>query len=352
MPDDRLKPRAHATPLRAIPQGRGVTRRVTSRRQPATVAEPLQSHVIEAARRHLLRAANAWRERRGHPPLHEGAPVPASPPRQTPSGQRASLPIAPVVARRTGRPDAAREIAAIGTLRADPAAVCRAYERRFGRIYNADNMSELFDVHGAERWEHHDAVRSSASAATQFALDCAVHRPPGKGDRLVVFSAGGNGSGKSTAVANLPVGFGLDSTLSDDRVSRANVDRVLASGRRLLILFVFRDPVDAFLHGVLVRMLDPLNGRPVPLATHAATHAGAPRTLMALADDYDGHPAVDVAVIDNTTGEVPVIRDPAWLRSRATPQADAIRRSLEVALRAERDDGRVPDAIARRVRGG
>lgn len=322
------------------------------------MADTLRSLVIDRARRNLLRAANTSRETRGLAPLGDGAPVDAGTQEQPTSRPSAPTPAAPdgpvaidVQPRRTGRPDAARELAAIQQLRADPAAICRAYEQRFGRIYNADNMSELFDVHGAERWAHHDAVRSSASAATQFALDCALARPTTPADTLVVFSGGGNGSGKSTAVADLPVDFGLDSTLSDYRASRANADRVLTSGRRLLMLFVFRDPVDAFVHGVLVRLLDPANGRPVPLATHAATHAGAPRTLVALADNYAGHPAVDIAVIENKTGEAPVVRDVAWLRSRSTPHVDTMRRLLNAALQAELDNGRVPAEIVRRVRG-
>jgi hypothetical protein len=251
--------------------------------------------------------------------------------------------------RRSGRPDAERELATIARFQTQAHLICQSYERRFGRIFNADNMSELLDVHGSERWEHHDAVRSSASAATQYAFDSALAASVTEWDEVVLFSAGGNGAGKSTAVAGLPVSLGLDSTLSDFDSSKRNIEAVLATGRSVLILFIYRQPVDALLHGVLTRMLDPQNGRPVTIRTHASTHAGAPRTLLRLAEAYSGHKVVAICILENRTGDGPLERDVEWLHSCARADRRVLEAELAAALHAEVVSGRAPDAVAHRL---
>jgi hypothetical protein len=310
---------------------------------------------FEAAQRHLLASANAWRRRRGQPELPKGF---TEEPRGTTEAATplAYEPITIVVQpQRAGRSDCQVEAQRIEHLERNGHAILRRYEQQFGRVYNADNMSELLDVHGpAERWTHHDAVRSSASAATQAGFDRALAVPVTLADDVVLFTGGGTGSGKSTAVGPLPqTRLALDSTLSRIEPSQRNIDRALASGRSVIVLFVYRDPLDAFLNGVVARALDPANGRVVPIVTHAQTHAGAPSTLVALARRYADDSRVAFCVVENVTGEPSEERDIEWLQERSAraPLVEVLRADLERALDTETAAGRVSAPLAERLAG-
>jgi hypothetical protein len=312
--------------------------------------------VVEEAQRYLLRAANAWRRRRGQGEIPEHSAEAAV-------GMQASAAFPPahgpviltVQPRRTGRPDAQIESETIALLQSNVDVILRRYDQAFGRILNADNMSELLDVHGdGERWAHHDAVRSSASAATQAGFDRALAVPVTLGEDVVLFTGGGTGSGKSTAVGPLPQRrLALDSTLSRIEPSQRNIDRALASGRSVIVLFVYRDPLDAFINGVVARALDPTNGRVVPIRIHAQTHVGVTTTLAALSRLYADDPRVAFLVLENVTGGASHERDVDWLQetSARVPAVDVLKAELERALAAETASGRVSAPLAERLAG-
>jgi hypothetical protein len=185
--------------------------------------------------------------------------------------------------RRIGKPDQARETQTITKLDRERDTLRAAYEQRFGRVYNADSASELLDVHEpGQRWQHHDAVRSSAGALVQDLYDRALAEPVDPAKDIVRFTGGGTGSGKSTVLRETPseTHAVLDSTLADYASSKRNIDAARRSGRFAMVEYVYRDPIDAFVNGVVKRLRDPDNGRPVTVATHASTHVNAPKTVL------------------------------------------------------------------------
>ena len=163
--------------------------------------------------------------------------------------------------------------------------------------------------------------------------------------QAVVLSAGGNGSVKSTAMAGV-AGIALDSTLSDFAVSRRNIDRALSHGRIVVIVFVWRDPIDAFIDGVVPRFRDV--GRPVTIPTHAATHAGAPRTLLAIAESY--RDKVATIVLENRTGEPPMLRHVEWLRAKPSIDEQSLKAKLGDELETEVASERLSREAAQRLR--
>jgi hypothetical protein len=256
--------------------------------------------------------------------------------------------------RRYGEPDAAKELETIRSLDDRGPAIAEEYEQRFGRVFNADNVSEVLGVHeGETRWAHHDAVRSSASAVTQALYDQALAEPPDPKQDVVVVLGGGTGSGKSTFASGDDPGVyaTLDSTLADEKLSEKNIRAAVASGRPVEVRFVYRDPIEAFVEGVIPRSTSAENGRPVTAATHASTHVHAPRTFLSLADKMGDEFLVGFEVIENTTGGAPVVRDPAWLKQQIARynDVDELRSRLEAVLAAQVATGRLTPAAARRL---
>jgi hypothetical protein len=255
--------------------------------------------------------------------------------------------------RRLGKPDAAKEQETIATLDRNRDALRAQYEQQFGRVYNADNASEVLNPHEPNaRWAHHDAVRSSATALTQDLFNRALAEPVNPNQDIVRLTGGGTGSGKSSVIADgdPQIYATLDSTLSDFKSSKRNIDAALASGRPVELRFVYRDPIEAFMRGVVTRAADPKNGRPVPIASHARTHAGAPDTLLRLAEHYEAEPYVSIRVNDNTVPGRPE-RSLEWLRAQAARynDRDGLEAHLRAALDVEVEAGRVSPVLARRL---
>src|SRR5687768_13839928 len=103
---------------------------------------------LQEAQRHLLVAANAWRRRRSLPELRDDSTAPPV------GAQMAASPLADgpirivVEPRRAGRADSQVESKAISLLETNAHGVLSRYDRAFGRVYNADNASEVLGVHG------------------------------------------------------------------------------------------------------------------------------------------------------------------------------------------------------------
>lgn len=259
-----------------------------------------------------------------------------------------------VTPRRTGKPDAEREIETIRRLDREAQGLREAYVAKFGRVFNADNASEVLGPHEeGKRWVYHDAVRSSAGAMTQALFSDAMADPVDRDRNVVVLTGGGTGSGKSSALDRLQPDTDavLDTTLADYDASKRNIELARRAGRSVVIDFTYRDPVDAFTGGVLRRLVDPENGRPVTTFTHASTHVNAPKTVLQLAEDYADDFDVAILVNENRTGAEPVARDLDWLREQAAryDDRDALRAQLEDALAAEVDAGRVRPEQARQI---
>lgn len=112
----------------------------------------------------------------------------------------------------------------------------------------------------------------------------------------VVFTAGGNGAGKTTFGA--PEGsVVLDSTASNLEHSRGLVQSALDAGKGIQIAYTYRPIDEALNNGVLDRALD--QGRTVPISTLIQTHEGSAKTVRELYDEYRGNPMVNFTFTDN-----------------------------------------------------
>ena len=140
----------------------------------------------------------------------------------------------------------------------------------------------------------------------------------------------------------------FDSTLSSWEPSLGNIDRALAADFHVLVTYVWRDPIDALVHGTLPRAMR--IGRTVPLSSHSRTHPGARQTVLALLQRYRGDPRVTIAVFENPqSGGDPFLvrRDEGWLRNRPEGRPETLADRLRAALTLERDHERINLAVHR-----
>lgn len=213
-----------------------------------------------------------------------------------------------------------------------------------GRRIDTDLVRELAPAYVADR-SLSQQLHPYASRLTKELFSRALARPVAEGrNPIVQFLAGGGGSGKSTAtagavaVANADIIF--DGTLSSLANAQRDVEAALATGRGVLVDFVYRSPENS-VEGAIGRAIR--KGRPVPVWALAEAHAGAPETVKALAKAYDGDVRVliDAFWNDGDLGEVrqmPVEEIPDVDRNQAE-------RTFRAAVERAAEEGRAPERL-------
>lgn len=218
-----------------------------------------------------------------------------------------------------------------------------------GRILNTDLARELSADYRADRTRS-VAVHEPASWLVKRMYERKLAEAPGKGqDSLVIFSAGGTGAGKSTALEKLAgptthrAQIIYDTNMNTLDSAKSRLEQALEAGKRVDIFYVWRDPVEALINGALPRAMR--MGRTVPLAEHAKTHEGAAKVVKQLAEQYKDDGRVTVQVIDNshgkgnaTLGSIDAVPDLAYSQ---------LYEQLDTALQAARRSGAISDAVYR-----
>ena len=190
---------------------------------------------------------------------------------------------------------------ALATLRSNPEGLLAEYTRRFGRRLNADDAAELFPDY-SESVDSRTTYRAAVHPAAQSIRDELFRRALADSDvKEVVFTAGGNGSGKSTG--GLSGDVVMDTTLSNPEHSATLIQEALEAGKRVHIVYTYR-PIASALEGVLERSKSA--GRTVSIDTLIHTHDGAARTVSGLYEQLHDHPNVDFQFVDNS-GSEPVV---------------------------------------------
>jgi hypothetical protein len=189
------------------------------------------------------------------------------------------------------------------------------YREKYGYVVNTDNARELskdYAPHGpdltdadtiASRTKWSAAVQGPASALATLAYKRMLSA------NTVVFTAGGAGSGKSTAIKGIPTlrnklanaQIIYDTTLSGEDSSLLRIQQALDAGKKVYIIFVYREPIDALVGGALPRAME--MGRTLSLNAFAKTHLGAPEVLASISKKYNGNSRVEFVVVDNSLGK-------------------------------------------------
>ncbi len=233
-------------------------------------------------------------------------------------------------------------------LAAEPERFLAAYADRFGNVLNADDAATLFDGYNQDRARYRVAVHPAATwirdELFRRALASTVLKPAAR----VVFTAGGNAVGKTTALefsrARQFAHVVFDSTFSSPAHARSLVDRVLATGWPITIMHVDR-PLDATLLAMLDRART--EGRLVRIEQIIHSHRGAAETVRSLWNEFQIDPAFDFHFLfngSNSTTEVSI--------EDTNPQDyTEIRKKLYDVLESEYRAGRITRPVRDGVRG-
>ncbi|MDZ4290171.1 MAG: dihydropteroate synthase, partial [Prosthecobacter sp.] len=180
--------------------------------------------------------------------------------------------------------------------------------QRFSSDYCADRQSR-------QRWSV--ATLQPAGAFIDWVFKRLLTKSePGQG---VVFNAGGQGSGKTTATRDVShispeVVMVMDGTMQNVARSREHLKACFEAGLTVDIRFVYCPWKNAILNMVKRAVEDEGGGRIVPLDRAASGHFQAARTVIDLADNvFIDIKDARVLVIDNSEHESPQIRDLPWL---------------------------------------
>jgi hypothetical protein len=180
------------------------------------------------------------------------------------------------------------------------------YRKRFGNFISTDNAREFsteYNQSNDSRARFAAAVQEPASLIIKAVYSQILQ----EFDKdIVVFLAGGGGSGKNTSVANLADFQELirdqivyETIMSDFDAAVSKVDAALALGKGVDIKFIYR-PIEQAALGVLDRAAR--EGRTYPVEPLSEGHFYAQRTILGLAKHYENNPLVSISVIDNSRG--------------------------------------------------
>jgi len=244
-------------------------------------------------------------------------------------------------------------------LAAHPIAAERRYselpESEGGKVLNTDIARELSPEYQADR-SLSAQVHEPASAFIKQLYAKKLAQRPGPGEEpLVLFSAGGTGAGKSSGLDITGAQIVYDTNMNRLESATQKIDQALQAGKRVEIVYTYRDPIEALTGGALPRAMRQEarsgSGRTVPLSEHVATHVGARETMDRLAAHYAGDDRVKIRVFDNTHGKgnarmstlarIPKLDESAYTR---------LREEASTALDAEHQAGRISDAVYRGFR--
>jgi hypothetical protein len=195
---------------------------------------------------------------------------------------------------------------------------------------------------------HSDAYHPPAS---QFAKDYykQLLADPTTKHESVLITGGGAGAGKSTGLQAIEEAGGNlskfaainDTNLTTVDAAESRIKPALESGRKVKILYVYRDPVEAFTNGNVPRAVK--TGRVVPLDAHIDTHVGSLETIKHIAEKYKDNPNVQIQVVDNSRGKGQAVLESVDFLKNKSHNIDKLRKDLSHELEAAKAKGHVSE---------
>lgn len=220
-----------------------------------------------------------------------------------------------------------------------------------GKILNTDIARELSEDYLKNRTLSANVHEPASSFVKRYYADL-LAQPPKEGAR-VLFTGGGTGAGKTSSLQEtLPkvakeAEIVYDTNMNKLESARKKIDQALEAGRKVDLVYTYRDPVEALREGSLTRAMrqvkDIGTGRTVPLKEHIRTHLGSREVMPQLMEMYKDNPNVRIAVVDNSLG-----KGQARISSiEALPQLDTktLEKQLRKALEEEFKAGKITKEV-------
>lgn len=189
----------------------------------------------------------------------------------------------------------------------DPEYFINKYRHDYGNVLNTDNARELcadYRESKKSKSAHSASVQEPASALVKEIWQRMLAEEKSPGKDIVLFLAGGGGSGKTRATEEPALKeikrearIILDTTMADTASAIRKVEEALNAGKRVAIRYIHR-PIEQAVKGVVKRAVK--QGRVVPVDILAHDHFNAQVTFIALETYYRTNRRVSIRVLDNS----------------------------------------------------
>ena len=183
------------------------------------------------------------------------------------------------------------------------------YIKKEGNTLSGDEAKELSTDYVKDKARYAVAVHEPSSSFIKYLYNKMLNEKAKAGQQnVVVFTAGGSGSGKTSGIKGVEeldqlshkAQIVYDTTMTSYSSSKSKIDIALAHNKDVHVIFTYRELVDAFTHGNLPRSKK--IGRLVPIASHVKGHIEAFQTLVKLKDHFKDNENVIFDIIDNSLG--------------------------------------------------
>jgi hypothetical protein len=166
-------------------------------------------------------------------------------------------------------------------------------------VISADSAKYIIPGYSGElAADYHEA----ASGLAKYLYDKWLKEKRGEKNNTVLFTAGGTGVGKTTAVRNTieldqyPIVY--DTNFTGVQSPKGKIQKTLDAGFNVDVVLVHRDPIDAFENGVIPRVKK--HNRVVPISEHIHRHTDVIKYIKHLMDLFKDK--VKFYFIDNSRG--------------------------------------------------
>ena len=180
------------------------------------------------------------------------------------------------------------------------------YDKKYAytHIVNADMAKQILPDYDPANIENERKYFGDAAEVAGKVYDKWLKDRKGKGNNIVLFMAGGTGSGKSTVANDLSRKVNhaiiVDSTLTSKDYAVDQIDKALENGYNVAIRYIYREPVDAWENGIWTRWLDE-KGHFIPADVFVNTHLKARNNLIELAEKYGDK--IQIEIDENQSGQ-------------------------------------------------
>jgi hypothetical protein len=210
-----------------------------------------------------------------------------------------------------------------------------------------DAAKEMYPDFQKDPTRNEREVHTSAAAVASAALNTELAEPVKPGKDVVDIVTASPGSGKTytqSAEATAQIGLRLEDIMTDPKDASILIDKILASGRRPIINWIYVDDPQTTVTRMALRAVGhdgkPGIGRTVAIDYMAKAYTELPKTLLGLMDKYGDK--IEVRGIDNSgaKADVKALENPRQtLEKMGQLKQDVVQQQMQERLEALKQQG-------------